>query len=61
MKWINKIFDCLIKTIMIISSLVLALVTFLGVISRFVFSLPIGWSSDVTRWKMCIRDSAYCD
>lgn len=51
MKWINKIFDCLIKTIMIISSLVLALVTFLGVISRFVFSLPIGWSSDVTRWS----------
>ncbi len=51
MKIVDKIFDTVIKVIMMGSALVLTLVTFIGVISRFVFAMPIGWSSDVTRWS----------
>ena len=51
MKYVNNIINYIIEAMMALSALVLMVVTFLGVISRFVLNLSIGWSSDVTRWS----------
>ncbi|MDO5041359.1 MAG: TRAP transporter small permease [Peptoniphilus sp.] len=59
MKFLEKI----LKFVMIASSAVLAIVTFLQVFMRFVFSNPVGWGQDIIRLSfvyLVFLGSAYC-
>lgn len=63
MDTIRSIFDKFIMLIMGISSLVLSSVTFLQVISRFIFKNPIPWGQDVVRLSfiyLVFWGGAYC-
>ena len=51
MKVVNTLLEKILLFVMILSSAVLTVVTFAGVIARFVLAMPIKWSSDVTRWS----------
>ncbi|NMW84354.1 TRAP transporter small permease [Peptoniphilus sp. AGMB00490] len=59
MKYLEKI----IKFIMILSSAVLAIVTFLQVIMRFFFKMPVAWGQDIIRLSfvyLVFLGAAYC-
>ncbi|CDZ74216.1 TRAP-T family tripartite ATP-independent periplasmic transporter, membrane protein [Peptoniphilus sp. ING2-D1G] len=59
MKFLEKI----LKFVMIVSSAVLAIVTFLQVVMRFVFSNPVGWGQDIIRLSfvyLVFLGAAYC-
>ena len=49
MKILNKIVDTFLMVMMVCSAFILAALTFAQVISRFVFHIPIPWSTDVIR------------
>jgi TRAP-type C4-dicarboxylate transport system permease small subunit len=49
MKAINKVVDTFLTIMMVLSAGGLFLLTFAQVIARFVFSLPIPWSTDIIR------------
>ena len=49
MKILNKIVDTFVSIMMISSAFVLFTLTFLQVVSRFVFQVPIPWSTDIIR------------
>ena len=46
---LNKVLDTIIYSLMVLSSAILFLVTLAQVISRFVFQMPIPWSTDIIR------------
>lgn len=59
MKYLEKI----IRFIMILSSAVLAIVTFLQVIMRFFFKMPVAWGQDIIRLSfvyLVFLGAAYC-
>lgn len=45
----NKIIDCITRTVMGVSSLLVFVITFLQVLCRFVLKSPLPWSTDVLR------------
>lgn len=49
MKIINSILDTILKTIMIISSLGVLIVSTIQIVSRFISQMQIGWSTDILR------------
>lgn len=49
MKIFKKIIDIVVLAMMILSTATVFCVSFAQVISRFVFSLPIPWASDIIR------------
>lgn len=58
-----RFLDGSLKLIMILSTLVLALVTFIQVIMRFVFEDPVGWGQDIIRLSfiyLVFFGGAYC-
>lgn len=63
MKTANKIVDSILKTVMALTSLLLFIVTFLQVVSRFIFKTPLAWSQDVIRLcfvYLVFWGAAYC-
>ena len=57
-KWIEK-FKQIDIAIAVIALVALILVTFLGVIFRYVFSNPFSWQEEVRR-TLCVRDACAC-
>jgi len=49
MKLVDSIINNVIKIVMGCSALVLSVVTFMQVITRFIFSSPIAWGQDIIR------------
>nr|WP_312579914.1 TRAP transporter small permease [Sedimentibacter sp.] len=63
MKTANKIVDGILKVVMALTSLLLFIVTFLQVVSRFIFKTPLAWSQDVIRLcfvYLVFWGAAYC-
>lgn len=63
MKTVNMIVDGILKIVMALTSLLLFIVTFLQVVSRFIFKTPIAWSQDVIRLcfvYLVFWGAAYC-
>lgn len=59
MKYLEKI----LKLAMVISSAILAIVTFLQVIMRFFFKMPVAWGQDIIRLSfvyLVFLGAAYC-
>lgn len=63
MKIVDNILNYIIKFVMGCSALVLSVVTFLQVITRFIFKSPIAWGQDVIRLSfiyLVFWGGAYC-
>lgn len=63
MKTANKVVDGILKIVMAITSFLLFTVTFLQVVSRFIFKTPLAWSQDVIRLcfvYLVFWGAAYC-
>lgn len=59
MKYLEKF----LKFVMVVSSAVLAIVTFLQVIMRFLFKMPVAWGQDIIRLSfvyLVFLGAAYC-